>query len=70
MSSRLSNSKLARPELAEGMTENWTTAAQRAAEQLGQLYNLKRDRGSGWEKPYKPALLLAWNLNRRWRRSI
>ena len=28
-------------------------------EQLGQLYNLKRDRGSGWEKPYKPALLLA-----------
>ncbi|HKK18665.1 MAG TPA: hypothetical protein VJ952_08280 [Opitutales bacterium] len=27
--------------------------------QLGTLYNLKRDRGSGWEKPYKPALLLA-----------
>lgn len=25
---------------------------------LDQLYNLKRDRGSGWEKPYKPALLL------------
>jgi len=28
-------------------------------EQLSTLYNLKRDRGSGWEKPYKPALLLA-----------
>lgn len=27
--------------------------------QLSKLYNLKRDRGSGWEKPYKPALLLA-----------
>ena len=27
--------------------------------QLGQLDNLKRDRGSGWEKPHKPALLLA-----------
>ena len=26
---------------------------------LAKLYNLKRDRGSGWEKPYKPALLLA-----------
>lgn len=26
---------------------------------LGNLYNLKRDRGSGWEKPYKPALLFA-----------
>lgn len=25
---------------------------------LAKLYNLKRDRGSGWEKPYKPALLL------------
>lgn len=25
---------------------------------LSKLYNLKRDRGSGWEKPYKPALLL------------
>jgi len=21
-------------------------------DQLGKLYNLKRDRGSGWEKPY------------------
>ena len=28
-------------------------------QQLSQLYNLKRDRGSGWEKPYKPARLLA-----------
>jgi putative restriction endonuclease len=28
-------------------------------QQLSKLYNLKRDRGSGWEKPYKPALLLA-----------
>ena len=28
-------------------------------EQLSQLYNLKRDCGSGGEKPYKPALLLA-----------
>jgi hypothetical protein len=27
--------------------------------QLGQLDNLKRDRGSDWEKPYKPALVLA-----------
>jgi len=27
--------------------------------QPGRLYNLKRDRGPGWEKPYKPALLLA-----------
>ncbi|WPJ98084.1 hypothetical protein SH580_10270 [Coraliomargarita algicola] len=26
---------------------------------LSKLYNLNRDRGSGWEKPYKPALLLA-----------
>ena len=26
---------------------------------LDKLYNLRRDRGSGWEKPYKPALLLA-----------
>ncbi len=26
---------------------------------LAKLYNLKRDRGSGWEKPYKPALLLS-----------
>ncbi|MDQ8209296.1 hypothetical protein QEH52_17345 [Coraliomargarita sp. SDUM461003] len=26
---------------------------------LSKLYNLKRDRGSGWEKPDKPALLLA-----------
>jgi len=23
--------------------------------QLSKLYNLKRDCGSGWEKPYKPA---------------
>ena len=29
-----------------------------ARDRLSQLYNLKRDRGSGWEKPYKPALLL------------
>jgi hypothetical protein len=28
-------------------------------ELLAKLYNLKRDKGSGWEKPYKPALLLA-----------
>ena len=28
------------------------------SDQLSKLYNLKRDRGSGWEKPYKPALLL------------
>lgn len=41
------------------MTKNKTTTAPRDADQLGQLYNLKRDRGSGWEKPYKPALLLA-----------
>ena len=27
-------------------------------QQLSKLYSLKRDRGSGWEKPYKPALLL------------
>lgn len=27
--------------------------------QLTHLYNLKRDSSSGWEKPYKPALLLA-----------
>jgi len=26
---------------------------------LGKLYNLKRDRSSGWEKRYKPALLLS-----------
>ncbi|MDQ8196272.1 hypothetical protein QEH59_17690 [Coraliomargarita sp. SDUM461004] len=26
---------------------------------LSKLYNLNRDRGSGWEKPYKPALRLA-----------
>jgi putative restriction endonuclease len=25
---------------------------------LAKLYNLKRDSGSGWEKPYKPALIL------------
>lgn len=29
-----------------------------ADDQLTRLYDLKRDRGSGWEKPYKPALLL------------
>ncbi|NBB79303.1 MAG: hypothetical protein GVY36_07655 [Verrucomicrobia bacterium] len=28
------------------------------SDMLTQLYNLKRDRGSGREKPYKPALLL------------
>ncbi|MET3874102.1 hypothetical protein J3R74_003972 [Puniceicoccus vermicola] len=29
---------------------------------LGKLYNLKRDRGSGGEKPYKPALIKPGSL--------
>ena len=33
-------------------------------QQLSKLYSLKRDRGSGWEKPYKPALDGVFELNR------